>query len=935
MGKYDFIIEGTRLIKYCSGNPNAVIPNGVVTIAKEAFFDRRDIISVKMPNTVKVIEESAFRNCYKLETIKPSSNLTFVAMDAFNNTAWSTKQPRKEIMYLDKFAYRCRGDVVTLQKEIEVKEGTTGINAYLFDGMGVEKVILPRSLKNIGPCAFHDCHSLREIEIKGTLSYIGSGAFLNTPWYEEFLEKQEEGVVYIGNVAFTYKGEKATCPSEVTIKEGTTQIGSSLFSGCSKLTNVTLPSSIQYIGGHAFQNAGVSSIVIPEGVTYIDDYTFYGCKELASVSFPSSLRRIKGSAFSNCNKVGRFELNEGLIEIGSAAFRCKDTVIVLPSSLEIVAEDAFDSRDPRVPNNNVTIMNNSKNVFDKACYSAFRIIAPFIPLNDYSNKMACVLGYLSNQDLYNEKLKEEYNAYISKQITRILPEIYKHDLVEGIILLIALGKIDIKNYQAKFLEPAIKNDASKCADYLRSWGEGHFNEKDVERELLRQQNKDPYNTEDMKKIWSYKKNHDGGIIITKYKGQSPHIVFPERIGKTPVTCIGDMSFDIGVEKVESITIPSSVKEIDSCAFYKCTALTSLELPDSVTRIESFAFGKCSNLASIRFSSNIEYIGLDAFINTPWLDNNAEEIIYIGTCLYRFKDDSLSSYKVKEGTTCISGRAFQDMNNLEHVELPSSLLNLESYAFMNCSRLRNIRIPEKVKQINISTFSGCTCLEDIELSSNIEAISASSFDNCSSLRRFVFPEKVKKIEKCFFRGCTNLESITINRNMEEFPEPYYIHDVISDCSMLTELKVEEGNPKYHSENNCIIDTVRKTIVLGCVSSSIPESPSVKAIGAHAFNGCQIASIIIPSNIVSIEEFAFSSCKNLSHVELSEGLYSIGNYAFSDCISLKEIHIPDSAKEFGEFIFAGTRGLTYYASESSPIHKRLKEDENERLRRLFRF
>ena len=69
-------------------------------------------------------------------------------------------------------------------------------------------------------------------------------------------------------------------------------------------------------------------------------------------------------------------------------------------------------------------------------------------------------------------------------------------------------------------------------------------------------------------------------------------------------------------------------------------------------------------------------------------------------------------------------------------------------------------------------------------------------------------------------------------------------------------VEEGNPVYHSDGNCLIETESKTLVAGCNTSVIPDDGSVTSIGYYAFNGCTgLTSVTIPDGVTSIGGSAF--------------------------------------------------------------------------------
>ena len=95
-------------------------------------------------------------------------------------------------------------------------------------------------------------------------------------------------------------------------------------------------------------------------------------------------------------------------------------------------------------------------------------------------------------------------------------------------------------------------------------------------------------------------------------------------------------------------------------------------------------------------------------------------------------------------------------------------------------------------------------------------------------------------------------------------------------------VEAGNPVYHSDGNCLIETETGTLVMGCKNSVIPDDGSVTVIGDRAFYDCDnLTSITIPDSVTSIGYSAFSYCSNLTSVTIGSGVTSIGDRAFYGC------------------------------------------------------
>ena len=102
--------------------------------------------------------------------------------------------------------------------------------------------------------------------------------------------------------------------TEITIPEGVTSIGNSVFFNCTGLTEVAIPESVTSIGDYAFAGClSLTQIAIPEGVTSIGDHAFAFCSSLKEITIPEGVTSIGNGAFSNCTGLTEVYMKEGLI----------------------------------------------------------------------------------------------------------------------------------------------------------------------------------------------------------------------------------------------------------------------------------------------------------------------------------------------------------------------------------------------------------------------------------------------------------------------------------------------------------------------------------------------------------------------------------------------------------------------------------------------
>lgn len=172
-------------------------------------------------------------------------------------------------------------------------------------------VSIPNSVTSIDFLAFWGCTALASVDFPNSITFIDESAFNKTAW----LNNQEDGVVYIGSMAYKYKGQMPENTS-IIIKDGTTIINYDAFHGCQGLTSVTIPNSVTFIRQSAFQN----------------------CSNLTSVSVPNSVTKIEIEAFDGTPWYDNQE--DGVIYIGSTVYKYKG---VMPENTSIAIKDGITS----------------------------------------------------------------------------------------------------------------------------------------------------------------------------------------------------------------------------------------------------------------------------------------------------------------------------------------------------------------------------------------------------------------------------------------------------------------------------------------------------------------------------------------------------------------------------------------------------------------
>ena len=351
----------------------------------------------------------------------------------------------------------------------------------------------------------------------------------------------------------------------------------------------------------------------------------------------------------------------------------------------------------------------------------------------------------------------------------------------------------------------------------------------------------------------YTKNENGGVTVSQnFPPPSGDVVIPSEITieghNYEVTTIGDFQNCVDLT---SITIPESVISIGLAAFQGCWKLKSITIPKSVTTIGENAFDGCSSLTSIAIPENVTTIENDVFYGCSGLTSITipKNVTTIGIGAFTYCS-GLTSITIPESVISIGIGAFSGCYSLTSITIPKSVTTIEDYVFDGCGGLTSITIPESVTSIGLAAFRDCWDLTSITIPKSVTTIGSSAFVGCSSLTSIAIPENVTTIEAYVFDGC-GLTSIIIPKNVTTIGIGAF------SCSALTSIKVELGNTKYDSRNNCnaIIETATNTLLAGCKNTIIPES--VTTIGDGAFNDCSgLTSMTIPENVTTIGTNVFS-------------------------------------------------------------------------------
>ena len=308
-----------------------------LTTAHNLYIDDLLVTDVVVPETIKKINDNAFNGCESLKSVTFSTAVDTIGQYAFQNCKGLEKLNTADVKVVGGYAFRdCTGI-----KDFTLNEKVDSIGDYAFTGCsGITILSFSDGLKYLGESAFSRCTNLVSVSTGNTLKEIKSytfqecpelttvnlgpalekinygafsynaalaevtggenlmdvyaSAFTETLW----LNSQPDGVVYLGSIAYKYKGSMPE-GTDIVINDGTKIIGNDLFYMMNGLKSITFPESLVKVGDWAFYKCNsLTSVVLPDNVKHVGNYAFSYCEGLESISFGTGFEILGDGACS-------------------------------------------------------------------------------------------------------------------------------------------------------------------------------------------------------------------------------------------------------------------------------------------------------------------------------------------------------------------------------------------------------------------------------------------------------------------------------------------------------------------------------------------------------------------------------------------------------------------------------------------------------------
>lgn len=372
--------------------------------------------------------------------------------------------------------------------------------------------------------------------------------------------------------------------------------------------------------------------------------------------------------------------------------------------------------------------------------------------------------------------------------------------------------------------------------------------------------------------------------VASYAGTSQQVIVPDVYNSTPVIYVGEGAF-------------------------RDTSVTAVTLPDSVTQIGSYAFYNCRWLASINLTQNVRSIGEYAFANA----------VRLQSC-----GDLSSVTAIPEG--CFLGCA-----QLDAVTLSANTRTVGALAFADCSSLTEIVLPGSVTSIGAQAFEDCSALTSLTLSASLTSFGEGALAGCTSLASVTVPEGSTRLtleDGNLYIGAQLIRYFAGDKEETSFTLPAGKTSVganaFENASALTSLVFPAGTTL--SRNALVGVTALESLTLPTLNfgeddylAALFGAPAQETAGSRSFFiPSTLSTVTFNGSVTELAPYAFYGATGLTAVEGLGELTSIGDGAFA-YTGISSYEIPATVRSFGARVFEGCDIAAYAVEEGNDFYR----------------
>lgn len=816
-----------------SSSGDIVIPsefNGlpVKAIANEGFSNRQNITSIKIPESVVSIGDTAFFGCLGIKELKISKNVLYIGEKSLNDSGIINLDVDPENPNYSSLANvlynKDQTKLLYANKALEtihLADTITSLNDSLFEGnKSLISINIPNSVKEIGKAAFRECTNLESVTLPSELVSIGASAFENCVKLTSvnLPDKVEE----IGDAAFR------NCQSltSFAINDTLTKVGEEVFASCLaldgnkviegdyestylgsssnpyqillKVKTADSPTEMEYkmkdscisIAEGAFLgNTFIGKIQISKLLKEIDFNTFNDLYGLFSISVSD-----ESEVFSSENDL---LFNKDKTEVVYAPLAIEEAI--LPDTVKTIGEEFMDHSEL-----SDVVIPSGLEYIETGAFTGTKIKVGASSSKEY------VAKYLGNEDNPNlvlvgfrETSEESYTGgdrtftyTVSSGCKLIAGNVIKGSLLKKVNIPSSVKFIGDNNFVAS---PNLTFNEFKEGG-LKSF---YFGNNSNPKVVLYKVDVDPGYVGEEGSTFTISKSTN--VIMQNAFLSVPSVTIKVEEGNTELVYDDGVIYNhdkskiiyVNSNKTGTFNVPEGYESLSLSIMDKCTNLQSIVLPESFVDYEDDLFAKCAALENIVVNEyNEKFASKDGVL----YNKDLTEIIYVPSAIKSFEvPESVENIQLGALKNCKAiesltlhylGGSLQNHNNhfisylfgspkVSNMEkaIPASLKKVtllegeynvvDTNAFYAHEYIETIVLPDNIIAFGDHAFFGCVDLKEINVPENVSSIGNWAFFNCKSLTEINLPKALKYVGRFCFRDCEKLETINFEGTVAEW------------------------------------------------------------------------------------------------------------------------------------------------------------------------
>ena len=372
----------------------------------------------------------------------------------------------------------------------------------------------------------------------------------------------------------------------------------------------------------------------------------------------------------------------------------------------------------------------------------------------------------------------------------------------------------------------------------------------------------------------------------------------------------------GCSELTSISLPSTLEEIEQGGFSDCSQLTQITLPESLKKIGGFAFQSCDNIKEITIPASVREIGQDAFTLSgieklvikdlaAWCGVKKPGGFISSNTKVFLNDEEIKDLVIPDGVKIIEPNTFNGFKSIETVTVPAGVDSIGKNAFLGCTDITKVTAHDVASWCGIH-FGSTMILQNgtIMMLSNPVCVSQNLYIGNERLTELIIPEGVEEIGYSAFYRCLGITKVSLPSTLKKVGA-----DAFADCTDIqianvTSLRdycsIDFGNPGANPFQDYIMNRAFTWMLIN---------------GDYLYDQ---GALIIPEGLTEIKPSTFAKVDNNSTVIIPASVSKIGRYAFYSSVNrLSKVYINGHIADMGEYAFGTCPYIaTLYVNDANP-------------------